>query len=105
MARGATVVVDGHAYEIHFGRPGRPAIYRRHGTTMRRVSADDPVLKKVAVAYKRQVEEKKAAKIEEAERRTTLRYRVFRWIGRTLARARAWFVRTVGSILDPFGDP
>lgn len=85
------VEAGGEIYVIYLGKPGRPRVYRRVGTTERRVADDDPALAEIARAMKAGVEERKRAEAETEAHRKTMRYRVLRWWGRVLARIRgAW---------------
>ena len=93
-SRAVVLEVENVQYEIHLGRPGRPKIYRRVGAfgNLRRVTEQDPVLPKIAVEFRRQVDstKKRDLRWQMARFRHWIR-RLLARIGRLLARLRAWW--------------
>lgn len=91
MTRYRPVVVDtfeGDRFEVHLGQPGKPKVYRRVGSSVRKVT-DEETLQRVAVAMREGVDRRKAALERERERKRGRLYRFFRWLGRMAARV--WY--------------
>jgi len=78
----------GETFEIHIGNPGKPRVYRKSEKgPIRRVPNNDPILLEVAKAFRKGIDEKKAAEERELARKRGRISRFFRWIGAMLAKA------------------
>ena len=83
MRRGyspVVVQVGESLFEVHVG----PRVYRRVGTTLRKVDTADPVMLDVAKALREGVDRHKAARLAEERRRKGWKYRFGRWLARIL---------------------
>jgi len=85
-----SVDVEGQAFQIQKGHGRQARVYRKLSSgALQRVQNDDPVLVTVATAFRKGVDEHKAAAEKEEKRRRGWVARSFRWIGALLARW--WF--------------
>jgi hypothetical protein len=88
MTRYRPVTVDtpeGDTFEVHLGQPGKPKVYRRVGSSVRKVQ-DEPTLLRVAQAMREGVDRRRAFQERERKRKQTRTYRFFRWLGRLVGR-------------------
>lgn len=87
------VIVEdgGDIFMIYLGRPGRPRVYRRNGSTERRVE-DEATLNRVTRALREGIDRRKATEAAEAARQRTWKVRALRLVGSTWGRLGAWWL-------------
>lgn len=84
MPRYRPVIVDVEdegTFEIHLGQPGKPRVFRQRSNGVQRVDDDDPVLWKVAEAFKEGIEARRAFEEAEARKRGRWLYLLGRKLG------------------------